>query len=126
MNPDESPLFQNWRALRESIARDTIILFRLGDFYEAFEDDAKTLARVCNVALTKRVTVPMSGIPHHSAVRCYIPKLLEARFKVAIAEPEGDYDAIMNQVRKGTLRTEYVKRVVVEIIKPKRIVRDRD
>lgn len=69
---------------------DTILLFRLGDFYETFDDDARTVARVCDVVLTSRpvgndVRVPLAGVPYHS-VDGYIARLVEAGYKVAIAE----------------------------------------
>ncbi|MFN8590048.1 MAG: DNA mismatch repair protein MutS [Thermomicrobiales bacterium] len=72
---------------------DTILLFRLGDFYETFEEDAETAARVLDIVLTGRdmgkgVRVPMAGIPHHAA-EGYIAKLVNAGHKVAICEQIG-------------------------------------
>ena len=72
---------------------DAIVLFRLGDFYETFDDDAKLLSQVCDIVLTSRpVTkgqrVPMAGVPYH-AVDSYIAKLINAGHKVAIAEQVG-------------------------------------
>ena len=70
---------------------DCILLFRVGDFYETFDDDAKIFAKVCDVVLTSRPVgneqrVPLAGVPYHS-VDGYIQKLIEADYKVAIAEP---------------------------------------
>src|SRR3954454_22316264 len=75
---------------------DTILLFRLGDFYETFEDDADTAARVLDIVLTSRemgkgVRVPMAGIPHHAADG-YIARLVAAGHKVAICEQIGGLD----------------------------------
>ena len=72
---------------------DTILLFRLGDFYETFEQDAELAARVLDIVLTSRemgkgVRVPMAGIPHHAADG-YIARLVAAGHKVAICEQIG-------------------------------------
>lgn len=69
---------------------DTLLLFRLGDFYETFDDDAKVLAEVCEVALTSRPVgnrqrVPLAGVPYH-ALDTYLEKLMAHGIKVAIAE----------------------------------------
>ena len=69
---------------------DTLLLFRLGDFYETFDEDARTLAKVCDVALTSRPVghdqrVPLAGVPYHS-LDTYLGKLMAAGLKVAIAE----------------------------------------
>ena len=72
---------------------DAIVLFRLGDFYETFDEDAKLVAQVCDIVLTSRPVrrkqrVPMAGVPHH-AVDSYIAKLINAGYKVAIADQVG-------------------------------------
>jgi len=69
---------------------DAILFFRLGDFYETFDDDAKTVSEVCEITLTSRpiakgVRVPLAGVPHHAA-ETYIARLVKAGYKVAIAE----------------------------------------
>ncbi|MEP6956760.1 MAG: DNA mismatch repair protein MutS, partial [Chthoniobacterales bacterium] len=64
---------------------DTLLFFRLGDFYEMFFDDAKDAAAVLNVALTKRNAVPMCGVPYHAA-QGYIAKLIKAGRRVAICD----------------------------------------
>ncbi len=68
---------------------DCILLFRLGDFYEGFNEDAKVLAKVLGITLTGRgkgeSRIPMAGIPHH-ALNQYLPKLVQSGNKVAIAE----------------------------------------
>ncbi len=73
--------------------KDAILFFRMWDFYETFYDDAKICARVLDIALTTRDRnssnlVPMAGIPFHSLEK-YMPKLLEANYKIAIAEQIG-------------------------------------
>ena len=71
--------------MRRSLPADIILLYRLGDFYEMFFEDAKTAAPILNVALTKRQLIPMCGIPWHAA-ESYIARLLKAGKRVAIAE----------------------------------------
>jgi len=73
---------------------DTIVLFRLGDFYESFDEDAKTVAQVCDIVLTSRPVgkgqrIPLAGVPYH-AVSGYLAKLIKAGHKVAIVEQVGD------------------------------------
>src|SRR6184192_3995352 len=58
-----TPMMQQYRRLRGSIPADTLLLFRLGDFYELFFEDAKEAATLLNVTLTKRNGVPMCGVP---------------------------------------------------------------
>ncbi len=84
-----TPMRRQYLALK-SQHPDSILLFRLGDFYETFDDDAKIVANVCDVVLTSRPVgndqrVPLAGVPYHS-IDGYIAKLVEAGYKVAIAE----------------------------------------
>src|SRR6266852_5520623 len=80
-----TPMMQQYRRLRGSIPSDTLLLFRLGDFYELFFEDAKEASALLNVALTKRNEVPMCGVPHHAA-QGYIAKLIKAGRRVAICD----------------------------------------
>jgi DNA mismatch repair protein MutS len=80
-----TPMMQQYRRLRGSIPADTLLLFRLGDFYELFFEDAKEAADVLNVALTKRNGVPMCGVPYHAAPN-YIAKLINAGRRVAVCD----------------------------------------
>lgn len=69
---------------------DAVVLFRLGDFYETFDDDAKLVSEVCDIVLTSRPVgkgerVPLAGVPYH-AVETYLAKLISAGHKVAIVE----------------------------------------
>src|SRR5204862_7771552 len=86
-----TPMMQQYRRLRGSIPADTLLLFRLGDFYELFFEDATEAARLLNVALTKRNGVPMCGVPYHAAPN-YMSKLIKAVRRGAIcdqtSEPE--------------------------------------
>src|SRR5438270_12057601 len=80
-----TPMMQQYQRLRSSIPADTLLLFRLGDFYELFFEDAKEASALLNVALTKRNTVPMCGVPYHAA-QSYIAKLIKAGKRVAICD----------------------------------------
>jgi len=84
----------------------TIVLFRLGDFYETFDEDAKVVAQTCDIVLTSRPVgknqrVPLAGVPYHS-VEGYIAKLIQAGHKVAIVEQVGDIQAKRLVERKVT------------------------
>ena len=72
---------------------DAIVFFRLGDFYETFDDDAKLIAKELDIVLTSRNVskgqrIPMAGVPHHAAEN-YIARLIKAGHKVAICEQIG-------------------------------------
>ena len=87
---------------------DAIVFFRLGDFYETFDDDAQTAARELDLVLTSRpqgkgVRTPMAGVPHHAA-EGYIARLIAKGYKVALAEQIGDSSAI-----KGLMPREVVR-----------------
>ena len=80
-----TPMMQQYQRLRKSIPPDTLLLFRLGDFYEMFFDDAKEASALLNVALTKRNGVPMCGVPYHAA-QGYLRRLIEAGRRVAVCD----------------------------------------
>ncbi|MCP5064846.1 MAG: DNA mismatch repair protein MutS [Ignavibacteriae bacterium] len=91
---------------------DTILLFRVGDFFETFEDDAITASKVLGITLTKRAngkasSVPLAGFPHHS-IDTYLPKLVKAGYRVAVCE----------QVENPKFAKGIVKREVVEVVTP--------
>ncbi len=72
---------------------DALLLFRMGDFYELFHDDAKTIARVLGLTLTSRDKgenpIPMAGFPHHQ-LDGYLAKLIRSGFRVAVCEQVED------------------------------------
>src|SRR5436853_7244702 len=80
-----TPMMQQYQRLRGSVPADVLLLFRLGDFYELFFEDAKEAAGLLNVALTKRNGVPMCGVPYRAA-QGYIAKLIKAGRRVAICD----------------------------------------
>ncbi|MGI8889831.1 MAG: DNA mismatch repair protein MutS [Chthoniobacterales bacterium] len=80
-----TPMMQQYQRLRASVPADTLLLFRLGDFYELFFEDAKIASGLLNLALTKRNDVPMCGMPYHAA-QGYIAKLIRAGRRVAVCD----------------------------------------
>ncbi len=80
-----TPMMRQYVTMRRSLPDDVLLLFRLGDFYEMFFEDAKIAAPILNVALTKRNGMPMCGVPHHAG-QPYIAKLVKAGKRVALAE----------------------------------------
>ena len=105
MAKETTPMMKQYRQIRSELPEDTILFFRLGDFYEMFFDDAVRAAAVLDIALTKRNKVPMCGVPYHAA-QGYLAKLIRAGVKVAICEQTED-----PAQAKGIVKRE-VKRVV--------------
>ncbi len=107
-----TPMMRQYMEIKRKY-KDAILLFRLGDFYEAFFEDAETVSKVLNIVLTKRQSAPMAGIPYH-ALDAYLKKLVDAGYKVAICEQVED-----PKTAKGL-----VKREVVRVITPGTILED--
>ncbi|MBL8005941.1 MAG: DNA mismatch repair protein MutS [Ignavibacteria bacterium] len=102
---------RQYRKIKERYP-DTVLLFRMGDFFETFENDAVTASKVLGITLTKRSNgaaseVPLAGFPHH-ALDNYLPKLVKAGYRVAVCEQLED-----PKYAKGI-----VKRDVVEVATP--------
>ena len=102
-----TPMMKQYLQAKAETPPGSILLFRLGDFYEMFFDDANRAAPILEVALTKRAGYPMCGVPYH-AIDSYLPKLLDAGVKVAIAEQMED-----PRFAKGL-----VKRSITRVITP--------
>ncbi|MCX6121849.1 MAG: DNA mismatch repair protein MutS [Ignavibacteriales bacterium] len=106
-----TPLMKQYQQVKAKYP-DTILLFRMGDFFETFDEDAKITSKVLGIVLTKRGNgasgeTPLAGFPHH-ALDAYLPKLLRAGYRVAICEQMED-----PKFAKGI-----VKRDVVEVMSP--------
>lgn len=105
-----SPMMMQWHDCKDR-APDALLLFRLGDFYEAFHDDAVLLSKELDLTLTKRQEIPMAGVPAHTS-EAYIDRLVAKGYRVAIAEQLED-----PKVVKGI-----VKREIVRIVTPGSVV----
>ncbi|HEY1765295.1 MAG TPA: DNA mismatch repair protein MutS [Opitutaceae bacterium] len=97
-----TPMMRQYFEVKRGLPRDTLLLFRLGDFYELFFDDAVAASRLLGLTLTKRQDHPMAGLPHH-AVDSYVGKLLAAGKKVAICDQNEPAQA-GKLVRRGLTR----------------------
>ncbi|MDG1241168.1 MAG: DNA mismatch repair protein MutS, partial [Opitutae bacterium] len=101
-----TPMMQQWHEIRGQLADDTLLMFRLGDFYEIFLQDAERGAQLLGITLTHRHGMPMAGIPFHAS-ESYIQKLLDQGVKVAIVDQ-------VETPQPGKL----VKRALTRIITP--------
>jgi DNA mismatch repair protein MutS len=113
----DAPLVRQYRQMKREFP-GFILMFRLGDFYEMFEEDARRAAEILGITLTSREwqkgrRVPMCGVPHHSASR-YIERLLKNGVRVAICEQ-------MEDARKAR---GLVKREIVEVLTPGSVIRE--
>ncbi|BEO95439.1 DNA mismatch repair protein MutS [Fusobacterium nucleatum] len=111
----DTPLMQQYKKIKEEY-KNEILMFRLGDFYEMFFEDAKTASKELGLTLTKRnrekgQDVPLAGVPYHS-VASYIAKLVENGYSVAICD----------QVEDPKSATGIVKREVTRVITPGTII----
>jgi DNA mismatch repair protein MutS len=111
MASSDTPLMRQYSEVK-SRHKDALLLFRMGDFYELFHDDALVAAKALDIALTSRNKndpnpVPMCGVPHHSATN-YIHRLVAQGFKVAICE----------QLEDPTEAKGIVKRDVIRVVSP--------
>src|SRR4028119_1963056 len=106
-----TPMMQQHRAIKSKYP-DAILLFRVGDFYETFGEDAIIASKVLGITLTKRnngaaVSTELAGFPHHS-LDTYLHKLVKAGYRVAVCDQRED-----PKLAKGV-----VKRGVTEMITP--------
>jgi len=97
-----TPMMMQWHECKLR-AKDAILLFRLGDFYEAFYDDAATMASLLELTLTKRQEIPMAGVPCHT-VESYIDRLVAKGYRVAIAEQMEDPKNVKGIVKREVVR----------------------
>ncbi|MDE6270088.1 MAG: DNA mismatch repair protein MutS [Muribaculaceae bacterium] len=111
-NPADSPLMKQYFEMKK-VHPDAVLLFRVGDFYETYGDDAVTASQILGITLTRRSKgspeeqMAMAGFPHH-AVDTYLPKLIRAGKRVAICE----------QLEDPKLTKKLVKRGITELVTP--------
>ncbi len=101
-----TPMMAQYRRIKGELPKDALLLFRLGDFYEMFFEDAQAGSQLLNLSLTARNGIPMCGLPFHAANN-YITRILRAGRKVAICDQ-------VEEARPGQL----VKREVTQILSP--------
>ena len=107
----ETPLMKQYFQVKAQHP-EAVLLFRVGDFYETFADDALIASKVLGIVLTKRAngsaqSVPLAGFPHHS-IDIYLPRLVRAGYKVAVCD----------QLEDPKLTKKIVKRGVTELVTP--------
>ena len=105
MNIDKdklTPMMKQFVELKQQYS-DCILLFRAGDFYETFYDDAKLCSQILNITLAKRGQTPMAGVPYHS-IMPYIKKLVSNNYKVAMCEQLEDPKKAVGLVKRGVVR----------------------
>ncbi len=107
-----TPLMEQYQRIKAQYPQ-ALLFFRLGDFYELFGDDAKLASKLLQITLTARHSVPMCGVPYHSATG-YIAKLIKGGYKVAVCE----------QTENPATAKGLVKREIVRIITPGTILED--
>ncbi|MCZ9961103.1 hypothetical protein OFQ54_04610 [Brachyspira hyodysenteriae] len=105
-NQKLTPMMRQYKEIKDKYS-DSILLFRMGDFYEVFFDDAKIVSDILGLTLTKRANVPMAGVPYH-AIDNYLSRLVKSGMKIAICDQMED-----PKTAKGI-----VKREVTQVITP--------
>jgi len=113
MSDQLTPMMAQYRRLRAGLPVDTVLFFRLGDFYEMFGEDAIRAAGILDIALTRRQGIPMCGVPYHAA-DSYIARLLAAGLKVAVCD----------QVENPATAKGLVRRDITRIVTPGTRVED--
>ena len=108
-----TPLMRQYRRMKSEIDPDVILMFRLGDFYEMFFEDAQEAAPILGVVLTRRNGYPMCGIPYH-AIDTYLAKMVRANRKVAICD----------QMEDPALAKGIVRREVTRVVTPGTVTED--
>jgi len=98
-----TPMMRQYRRIKAELPDGVILLFRLGDFYEMFFEDACTAAPILGVALTQRSGTPMCGVPYH-AIDAYLAKLIRAGKKAAICDQMEDPSKAKGLVRREVTR----------------------
>lgn len=111
MNDKPTPMFQQYLLIKENYP-DTLLFFRLGDFYEMFYEDALTASKALDLTLTQRAGAPMCGVPYHAS-ETYIQKLISMNFKVAICEQ-------LSEPKRGQM----VERDVIRVVTPGTVTED--
>ncbi len=113
MTESLTPMMRQYRKVKAELPPNTILFFRLGDFYEMFFEDAIEASKILDISLTKRQKVPMCGVPYHSH-EGYLAKLIRAGKKVAVCD----------QVEDPTTAKGLVRREVTSVLTPGAVLTD--
>ena len=110
-----TPMMAQYLAIKAEAGADTLLLYRMGDFYEVFFRDAECMAAELDIALTRRgkhrgQPIPMAGVPVHSS-ETYIARLVKAGFRVAIAEQTEDPAQAKRRGPRAVVRREIIRLV---------------
>src|SRR5579884_2910329 len=116
-----TPLMQQYLAIKAQYP-DQLVLFRMGDFYELFYEDARKAARLLNITLTRRgesagAPIPMAGVPHH-ALEQYLARLLAAGESAVIAEQIGEVGIETSTAARASAERGPMRREVVRVVTP--------
>ncbi|MBQ3340969.1 MAG: DNA mismatch repair protein MutS [Kiritimatiellae bacterium] len=103
MTAEPTPMMRQYLALKREIPRGAILMFRLGDFYEMFGEDAMTASPVLGATLTQRNGMPMCGVPYH-ALESYLAKLIRAGMTAALCDQVEDPRTAKGLVRREITR----------------------
>lgn len=113
-----TPMMRQYQRIKSEISDDVLLMFRLGDFYEMFLEDAQIASPILGVALTHRAGSPMCGIPYH-ALDAYLAKLIRANKKIAICDQMED-----PATAKGIVRREVTRIVTPGTVTESSVLRD--
>ncbi|QQS08105.1 MAG: DNA mismatch repair protein MutS [Phycisphaerales bacterium] len=112
-DPRQTPAMQQWTRFKKRYP-DCVLLFRMGDFYETFDDDAVTVSKALGLTLTQRTAgVPMAGVPFHQ-LDTYLRRLVAQGYRVAVGE----------QLQDASLAKGVVPRAVTRVVTPGMVVDD--
>ena len=115
MAEELTPMQRQYRAIKRELPPGSILMFRLGDFYEMFGEDAVTASPILGATLTQRAGMPLCGVPYH-ALDAYLAKLIRAGKTAAICDQMED----PKTVKKGQI----VRREVTRIVTPGTVTED--
>ena len=113
MAGNDTPMMRQYKEIKGQ-HQDSVLLFRMGDFYEMFYSDAQEISHLLNLTLTNRQGIPMAGIPYH-ALNNYLPRLLQCGKRIAICEQK----ELPQKASRSITRRE-----VVEVVSPGTVLQD--
>ena len=120
-DPRDTPAMRQYYRFKRAHP-DCLLLFRIGDFYETFDDDAVTISKAAGLTLTRRTEgVPMAGMPFHQ-LEVYLRRLIDKGYRVAVADQTED--AAAAKARGGTGGSSVIDRAITRVVTPGTLVDD--